>query len=222
MKKILKILGKYIFIPLARFYLRKDRNYSYKGIKIKVLKGVFHPGLYFSTKVLLNYLSNFEFVDNQFLELGAGTGLISIFAAKNGAITSASDFSPLAIKNLLLNNKLNNLSIQIIESDLFDNFPPKLFDIIAIQPPFYPKDAESIEELAWFCGSDFKFFRKLFKQIGNFTNSSGKIIMILSDDCKIDFISQIANENGFEMLPVFEKKVMWEWNYIFRIKKKNE
>ena len=58
MKRIFKILGKYILIPTTLFYLRKDRNFSYNNLKIKVFKGVFHPGLFFSTKIILRFLKD--------------------------------------------------------------------------------------------------------------------------------------------------------------------
>lgn len=212
-----KVAGKYLLIPIVKYYLRKDRNYSYKGIRIRVKKGVFHPGLFFSTKILFNYMNDMNLTGVKLLELGAGTGLISIFAAKKGAIVSASDISALAVENLKFNAKQNDQVIQVIESDLFLSFPPQTFDVIAIQPPFYPKEPNSIQEFAWYCGKDFDFFRQLFQQIGSFINTKSQVLMILSDDCAIETISRIAYENGFEMKKVFGKEIFWEWNYIFQI-----
>jgi len=219
-KKLFKIAGKYLLIPITRYYLRKERNYTYKGIRIKVKPGVFHPGLFFSTKMMAHFIEEMKLENVRFLELGAGTGLISILAAKKGAVVSASDISPIAIENLFLNANLNKVSIQIITSDLFDNFPQQKFDIISIQPPYYPRDPVSIEEFAWYCGKDFDFYRKLFRQIGSFIHPQSQILMILSDDCEIGKISEIAFNEGYDMIKVIEKKIFWEWNYIFMIKKR--
>lgn len=216
-RRFVKLAGSSVLIPLVKYYLRQDRNYSCKGISIKVLSGVFHPGLYFSTRVLMNYIGRLDLTGRTFLELGAGTGLISLFAAKKGAIVCASDISPRAILNLQLNAALNNLPITILSSDLFDNFPAQTFDFMAIQPPFYPKDPVTFEDYAWYCGREFDFYRKLFRQLENFRHPQSQIFMILSDDCEIESIKQIAVSNGFGLRKVFEKKVLWEWNFIFGI-----
>ena len=217
LKKFGKITGKYLFIPIVKYYLRRDRRYLYKGIRIQVNRGVFHPGLFFSTKIFLIFLENLNLEGLKFLELGAGTGLIALFAAKKGAIVTASDISPLAVENLKLNAKLNNQAIQVIESDLFANFNSQTFDVIIIQPPFYPQKPISFAEYAWYCGEDYVFFRSLFNQIGKFIHQGTKILMILSDDCDIKTISNISSENGFTMNQIMSKKVFGEWNFIFEI-----
>jgi release factor glutamine methyltransferase len=217
LKMIGKITGKYLLIPIVKYYLRKDRKYSYKGIKILVKKGVFHPGLFYSTKIFVNFLGSLNLKGLKFLELGAGTGLMSLIAAKKDAIVTATDISPLAIENLQINAGLNNQTIQVIESDLFTKIPAQTFDFIIIQPPYYPQKPTSVAEYAWYCGEDFEFFRNLFHQIGNYIHPGTRILMILSDDCDIHTISKISRENGFIMNKIMSKKIFWEWNYIFEI-----
>ena len=217
LKKFGKISGKYLLIPIVKYYLRKDRKYSYKGIKIQVNTGVFHPGLFYSTKIFVNFLEDMNLEGLKFLELGAGTGLISLFAAKKGAIVTSSDISPLAVENLRINAKLNNQAIQVIESDLFTNFPAQTYDVIVVPPPYYPKKPSNVAEYAWYCGENFEFFRNLFKQIGKFIHSDSITLMILSDDCDIKTISDICIENGFKMNQIMSKKVFGEWNFIFDI-----
>lgn len=153
----------------------------------------------------------------KFLELGAGTGFILLFAAIKGAIVTATDISPLAIENLQLNAGLNNQTMQVIESDLFTKIPPQTFDIIIIPPPYFPKKPSSVAEYAWYCGEDFEYFRNLFNQIDKFIHTGTRILMILSDDCDIQTISAISSENGFIMNKILSKKVFWEWNFIFEI-----
>ena len=74
-----------ILSSVYNIYSAKERSYSYKGIKLKVFPGVFHPGLFFSTKILLEYLSKLDLKNKTVLELGAGSGLISVYCAKQNA-----------------------------------------------------------------------------------------------------------------------------------------
>ncbi|MCH9029928.1 MAG: methyltransferase [Bacteroidetes bacterium] len=206
-----------ILYPLSKIYLSKERTYKYNDITVKVLPEVFHPGLFFSTKILLNYLKSIELNEKTLLEFGAGTGLISIFVSKQNAKVTATDINPTAIKNIELNAKKNDVELNIIQSDLFDNIPPQIFEIIIINPPYFPKDPKNNNEYAWFCGSDFRFFKNLFTQIGDYISASTKTIMILSEDCDIEKIKSIAKKNSFALTEIHKERIWNEWNYLFNI-----
>jgi methylase of polypeptide subunit release factors len=66
--------------------------------------------------------------------------LISIYAAQKGAIVTATDINPVAIEYLRENTRANHVHIDILRSDLFDEIPVRVFDIVAINPPYYKKD----------------------------------------------------------------------------------
>ncbi|MGE5499022.1 MAG: hypothetical protein ACM3Q2_13155, partial [Syntrophothermus sp.] len=87
-KKIIKHLLTPILKVILSLYLKRERVYSYNGISLRISQGVFHPGFFFSTKILLNYLLGFDLKDKKVLELGAGSGLISMVAASKGALAT--------------------------------------------------------------------------------------------------------------------------------------
>ncbi len=208
-----------ILKKLAKVYTRKEREYSYNNISVKVLPGVFHPGLFISTKVLLNFVNTLKFEGNSFLELGAGTGIISILAAKKGAAVFASDISGKAVQNIELNAAKNNVQINIFTSDLFKNIPYMQFDYIIINPPYYSRDPGEEEEYAWFCGSNFEYFKSLFNSLSNYIGKDSKVFMILSEVCDIQKIKSIGLENEFAWKIKMKKQFLGEKNYIFEIKK---
>src|SRR5215475_4196780 len=111
MRKFFKRWASFFLVPATKWYLRKQRTYSYKDIPVTVFSGVFHPGFFYSTKFLIDFLSDQPLKNKTLLELGCGTALISIFAAKNGAIVTASDVSQKAIDNAALNVKANQAAI---------------------------------------------------------------------------------------------------------------
>ena len=142
---------KKIFFPVLstayNLYSSKERSYCYKEIKINILPGIFHPGLFFSTKILIEYLSKLELKNKTILELGAGAGLISVYCARRDAIVTASDINPTAITNIINNAELNNVKIKAVESDLFDKIESIHYDYIIINPPYFPKTPKSVKEL---------------------------------------------------------------------------
>ncbi len=215
-RKVKRIISPAL-VFIVNQYLKKERIYSYEDIKVVILPGVFHPGLFFSTKILLRYLTNYDLNGKKLLELGAGSGLISIYCQKKGASVIASDISEKVIKNLHLNIEMNNASIKIIQSDLFDNISDCDFDFIIINPPYFAKDPIDEDDYAWYCGRDLQYYKKLFLQLRKFQNNKVIILMILSEDCRIDEIKIIAKNNNFEFKLVSEIKNWLEINHLYSI-----
>lgn len=217
-KYIKKWLSKWLLIPLIKaFYLSKQTHLQIKGIALKIPVGVFHPSLYFSTQFLGEWLENQSIRGLKVLELGAGAGYLSIKAAQMGAIVTASDVSTLACETVRFNAAQNKIELTVLASDLFDNFNQTTFDLILINPPYYPKSPKNEADFAWFCGENFEYFQRLFSTMKPFLAQNGKAIMVLSEDCNIDKISHLAQENGFLWQKIKEEKNRIEMNFLFEI-----
>ncbi len=212
-----KILNK-VYKPVIEKYLDRERRYVYDGLKIKILPGVFHPGIFFSTKILLKHLEKIELKNKQFLELGAGCGLISLVAAKKGAQVTATDISNKAIENISLNAKSNHQQVEIIHSDLFQNMKQKAFDIIVINPPYYKGKIQNEDQHAWYAGEQLEYFQRLFLGLPSYMVPKSNVMMILSDDCEVEQIQAIATSKKIKMNLVYTKKVFWETNFIYELK----
>jgi release factor glutamine methyltransferase len=141
------------------------------------------------------------------LELGAGSGLISVVAGKKGARVTATDINEAAVENVRRNAGLNRVYLNTVRSDLFDAIDGIDYDIILINPPFYPRDPVTMSDRAWYCGSDFQYFNKLFFQLRRFAHTPARILMILSEDCQIERIEALAAERHFQLkrISVFRK-----------------
>lgn len=217
MKAIIKRIISPLLQKASVAYLKKPRKYSYRGISVWVEPTVFPPFLTISTKLLLQFLETFDAKGRTFLELGCGCGVISILAARNGAQVTAVDINETALEALHKNAADNGVSLDILYSDLFGNLQGKTFDYIFINPPYYPKNPQSMAENAWFCGEDFGYFEKLFRQLPDFLAPENETYLILSEDCELKKIKAIALKNAMTFELVQEKKVVAETNYIFRI-----
>ncbi len=204
----------------AEYYYKKPRAYSYKGITTIVHPDVFPPHLTLSTKILLDYISEIDLSQKTFLELGCGSGIISLYASQKGAKVTASDINTTALEYLTKASQTNHLSIDCVHSDLFENIIQKQFDYILINPPYYPKSPESIKQQAWFCGEDFEYFESLFKQLPKYLSEKNTTYMILSEDCELEKIKSIALKNNTIMEVIFETKKLGEKNFIFSVYQK--
>ncbi|MBK5278703.1 MAG: methyltransferase [Bacteroidia bacterium] len=218
MRKIFKRLISLFLVPIVRWYLRKERQYSYLGVNIKVFIGVFHPGLFYSTKFLINFILKQNIKNKSLLELGCGTGLLSIICARNAALVTATDLSQRCIENVTFNAKQNQASITIIQSDLFDSIDKQTFDWIIINPPYYARNPKDEAELAWHCGHEFEYFQKLFSTLRSYTNANSQVIMVLTLGCELDKIFAIAKSNQFDFELVQEKYVLFDGkDFLYRI-----
>ncbi|MGZ3924048.1 MAG: methyltransferase [Flavisolibacter sp.] len=210
------IVGK-TYKPLLVKYLSKTRSYSYRGVSLEVPPEVFHPGFFFSTRLLLRYVAREQLEGKSFLELGAGSGLISIYAAKRGADVVATDINPVALQSIENNAELNEVEIGIVYSDVFDRIIPQAFDFIIINPPYYKKKPVTNADYAWYCGENGEYFQDLFTGMHRYMNDESIVLMVLCDGCDIPMIKEIASENQFNMRCVHSNKTLIEANYIFKI-----
>ena len=220
MRNYFKRIASWILIPITRWYLAYDRTYRYKDISVKVFSGVFHPGLFPSTKFLISYLEEQDLNNSTLLELGCGTGLISVVAAKKGAKVLASDLNQKAFNNCKQNAIQNNITLDVYHSDLFQNLPQTKFDWIVINPPYYAKPAKNDEELAWHCGENFEYFQRLFAELGDFIHDESNVIMVLTVRLDIDRIKSFAKNYQFQMELKREQNVLFDGvDLIFKISK---
>lgn len=217
LKKALKYIVDRMYKPLLSRWLSKKRIYRTRGITLVIPKGIFHPGFFFSTQFLLEYIDKLDLKGKKLLELGAGSGLIAIFAAKRDAHVTASDINPLAIEFLKKNSEINKVSLSIIQSDLFKEIPGESFDIIAINPPYYKKNPQTIFEHAWYCGENGEYFQKLFNELRGYIHNNSEVLMVISEDCDFGMIERMAAERNFSLQKMNTKKVIWEYLYIYKV-----
>jgi release factor glutamine methyltransferase len=217
MRTIVRHIATRTYKPILEKYLSVTRTYSHGALKMNIPAGVFHPGFFTSTKFLLKYVLRLPLNGKKFLELGAGSGLISLSAVVAGAAVLATDINPIAVQCLIRNSIKNKIGLEILESDLFASIPEQTFDIIAINPPYYRKDPLDMAESAWFCGKNGEYFFNCFRQLGNYCHVKTKVLMVLCDGCDMQMITEAASNHGWKLQLEETKTTILEKNYIFSI-----
>jgi len=217
----MKILNRYIashtLKPLISRYLKKQRVFHYRGLKLLIPPGVFHPRFFFTSTLLASYVRVQPIKNKTVLDLGCGSGIIGLHAAQLGAIVTVSDISSLAVETVVKNAAANALQVTGFVSDLFETVQGRQFDFIFVNPPFYEADPLTIADHAWYCGSDSTYFSRFFHSLSSVIHQQSVVVMILSEHCNLERIRQHAAGAGFMMTETLRKKNWIETNFIFHI-----
>ncbi|RYD88706.1 MAG: methyltransferase domain-containing protein [Sphingobacteriales bacterium] len=219
MRRVVKYIVSIAVKPALVRYLSATRAYRYRNIVLQVPPEVFHPGFFFSTKLLLRYLCTLPLRGKRVLELGAGSGLISIALAQSGAVVTASDINETALRQLKQNATANGVRINIRHSDLFNKLAAEHYDLIAINPPYYKGTARNEREQAWYCGPSGEYFARLFLQLAERIAAGSTALLVLSDGCDLQMVGAHAAAARLHLKRVQRRSNLLETNYIFRVEK---
>jgi release factor glutamine methyltransferase len=155
----------------------------------------------------------------RFLEIGCGSGLVSLHAAKAGATVTAADINPHAVECTKKNAVGNNLRIEVIRSDLFEKVDG-CFDVIIFNPPYLPEETRSTSwiEKSWSGGEEgsevaVRFLEEAWRHL----SPGGRIYVILSSIGGFTSALKVAKPRyDAEMLE--EKHMFFESIYAYKFK----
>ena len=70
---------------------------------------------------------------------------------------------------------------------------------------------------AWYCGEHGEYFEQLFIKLEKYIHQDSIVLMVLSEECDINMITEIASRHNFFMQKKITKKSIWEYLYIYQI-----
>lgn len=122
--------------------------FNINGIEFTVYSNdtVFGDGSHESTATLLDLMAKCDFKGKKVLDIGTGTGILSIFACLSGAKqVLALDLSPAAMEFARKNFKVNGVSVDLELNDLTQDIEGT-FDIILANLPA-PEQVENMKTI---------------------------------------------------------------------------
>lgn len=218
---------------ISQKFLEEIKNQSeeiveVEGVKIKTVKGVFPPKSIFSHSSEKLYDIFGDVNEKDVLDVGTGTGIQAIHAAKQGARkVVALDINPTAVFCARENITRNNVEdrVEVIESDLFSNLPGDYkFDIVIANLPITDFPLEGIVELTLY-DPGYRIHRGFFEHVKNCLKKDGTIVMThinFKGENDFEEFEEMLIEYGFfpenyiEISDVNYREYKWR---MYRIKK---
>ena len=150
------------------------------------------------------------------LEIGTGTGIIAIIAAKKANKVIATDINPHAIdctvKNLITNKTYN---VELRKGDLFEPVQNEKFDLILFNTPYLPsaEDEKLDDELdaAWNGGLNGRdVIDRFIDEVKDYLNPGGKVQLVQSSLSDNQETLNKLQEQGFEASITAREKGFFE------------
>lgn len=145
---------------------------------------------------------------NSVLEIGCGSGLLSIIAAKRGCDILAADIDSTAVRCAKRNAELNNTKIKAVQSNLFNDIEGK-FGLIVFNPPYLPEE-QTEDSRAWAGGKNLEVITEFIKNAKQHLNDDGRVLIVISSLSKPEYILKKFSDNGFGAKIIAEQKIPWE------------
>ena len=147
---------------------------------------------------------NLEIKEEQsVLEIGTGSGLVSMYASLLTDDITATDINFNALELAEKNFKLNNInSIKLEFGDMFEPVKDKKFDVILFNTPYLPTDSDDIidDDLNYaFDGglNGRKVIDRFINEVSNHLNDKGIVQIIQSSLSDNDRTLDMFDRNGF-------------------------
>ena len=122
------------------------------GMPLVVLPGVLNPRLMRSGAFFASQLgADRIFPGAEVLDMGTGSGVCAIAAARQGARVVAVDISAAAVRCTQINALVNSFEdrIDVLQGDLFAPVQGRRFDLVLFNPPFVRGTPRNDADRAW-------------------------------------------------------------------------
>jgi HemK-related putative methylase len=176
------------------------------GLALLVLPEAFNPTLFGTSEALCRYLKQDPIeLGSKVLDVGTGSGVAAIFAARRGSRVLGVDISPDAVRCARINVLLNELEdcVEIRQGNLFEPADGELFDLVLFNPPFFRGTPRAAWEFAW--RSD-DILDRFARDLKNVLAPGGRALMIVSSD--VLNVEQTLDRHGVN------HRVVWQQNRV--------
>lgn len=154
------------------------------GLDLEIGPEVFHPALFFSSRVLAGAMGReIDAADRSLLDLGCGSGYLALRAARGTPALSrvlGVDLNPEAVLCARDNVTRNDLAsrVEVRQGDLFEPVGDERFDLIVMNPPYLEGEVRRPWDLCWIDAGEIA--RRLADSAAGHLTARGRLLLIWS------------------------------------------
>lgn len=144
------------------------------------------------------------------LEIGPGSGIVSIHCALNGAEVVCGDVNPRAVVLTRRNAEANGAEIEVLETDVYSNVSGR-FDTIVFNLPYLPVEEEGELAKAW-SGGEYGLgpLPELLKGAPDHLLPGGRVVVVVSSLMDGEHLAEVLGERRVKVLgelPLFFERL---------------
>ncbi len=197
-----RLLGK--AMGLGYRLIGKDRYDDFRleriqGARLVVIPSVFNPKVPRTGEFLASHIdSRLVHDDSDVLDMGTGSGVCAIVAARLARRVVAVDINPEAVRCAGINGLLNHLEqkIDIRHGDLFDPVVAERFDLVVFNPPFLRGSPRDDRDRAW---RSTDVAERFAAGLENHLKPGGRALVLLSSFGDASFFLEQFRSRGFQI-----------------------
>lgn len=189
------------------------------NLSIKKFKMEKDPNVYDPAEDTMLLAKNLDVrINDRVLEIGVGSGYISLVASQKAESIFGIDINPHAVRLAKINAKQNNVTnVEFIVGDLFTAIRGK-FSLIIMNPPYLPQSVDDEHgpiDYSWNGGKDGRYLTERFiKEVDNYLGNNGRIQIIQSTLSGYDKTINALCKKGFEVEIQDEQSFFFEKLYL--------
>jgi methylase of polypeptide subunit release factors len=163
-------------------------TFTLAGLELTVPRGVYPPRPGSSTEFFCRNWSaaGLNHPTGSLLELGCGSGALTLHAARQGWQATGSDIDEVAVRAARRNAVRNGIDAEFARSDLFAAFEDRRFDVIVFNQPFVHKPMVASDELA-LASANGDLSRRFLDEAARYLQPGGKLVFSYSN-CSNDHL----------------------------------
>jgi release factor glutamine methyltransferase len=210
------------FLSYKFILSRPDVRETYAaGFHLTVRPTVFHPKFFISSERFAEFIGTLDFTDKRVCEIGTGTGILALAAARSGAANVvATDINPNAALSANENANANGLGDRVtgVCTNLMAALAPgPLFDVILSSPPKHAGEPKDLTDRGWHAGPEYRDIKALFDQARDRLKPDGRIYLMLSSDTDLDLFASLIQKAGFSQRKIKEYSLVVESLIIYEL-----
>jgi len=193
------------------------------NLSIKKFKMEKDPNVYDPAEDTILLAKNLDVrINDRVLEIGVGSGYVSLVASQKAESIFGIDINPHAVRLAKINAKQNNVTnVEYIVGDLFTAIRGK-FSLIIMNPPYLPQsidDKHGPIDYSWNGGKDGRHLTERFiKDVDRYLINNGRIQIIQSMLSGYDKTINALCRKGFEVEIQDEQSFFFEKIYLLNAK----